>query len=146
MFAHLMKKALTSVNNFINSKVWMISLVYCLVIAPTNILLKSFKKSEPSRSILSTSSYSEITSDIINLKSNEQCKSKVEWYNISVVLGISGSSACRKVLKLSNIGIADLTNMEYSLLTGFSNNLPTFFLYLGFHLVHFRRSPHPNQN
>ena len=57
-FSHLMKKALTSFNNFI---------------APINKLLRSFKTSGSSRS-----SNSERTSGKINLESNEQYNHKVE--------------------------------------------------------------------
>ena len=55
-----------------------LSLVYCLVIAEINTLLKSFKTSGSTRSILSTSFDSEITSSRINLESNERYKRKVE--------------------------------------------------------------------
>ena len=84
-----------------------LSLAYCLVIAPINILLKSFQISRSSRSIFSTSPASEITSSRINLESNKRYKRKKEWYNI----WINSSSACRKVSNLSNIGITDWTNM-----------------------------------
>ena len=55
-----------------------LSIAHCLVLGPINILLKSFKISGPSRSILGTSSDSEITSSRINLESNERYKRKVE--------------------------------------------------------------------
>ena len=87
-----------------------LSLVYCLVIAEINTLLKSFKTSGSTRSILSTSFDSEITSSRINLESNERYKRKVEWHNT----WINGSSTCRKVLQLSNIGITDRTNIAYN--------------------------------
>ena len=52
-FAHLMKKALTSFEDFLYSEVptMSLSLVYCFVILPINILIKSFKTSGSSRSI-----------------------------------------------------------------------------------------------
>ena len=55
-----------------------LSLAYCLVIAPINILLKSLKTSGSSRSILSSPSDSEITSGRIDLESNELHKRTVE--------------------------------------------------------------------
>ena len=55
-----------------------LSLVYCLAIAPINILLKYFKTSGSSRSIFSKSSDSAITTNRINLKNNERHKRKVE--------------------------------------------------------------------
>ena len=91
-----------------------LSLAYCLVIAPINILLKSLKTSGSSRSILSSPSDSEITSGRIDLESNELHKRTVEWSNI----WINGAPACRKVLKLSNIRIIDWTNIAWNLLTG----------------------------
>ena len=96
----------------------------CLVIAPINILLKSGS----SRSVLSTLSDSQIASGEINIESNKQYKHKVEWHNI----WINGSLGCRKVLKLWNIGITDLTNMAYSLLTGCLNAFTNLFFLLGF--------------
>ena len=129
-FAHLMKKALTSFKNIWYSELPMmsLSLAYCLVIAPINIMLKSFKTWESSRLMLCTSSDCEITSDRINLESNDRCKRKVEWYNI----WINGSSALRKVLKLSYIGITDWTDMVYSLLTGCFIPFTSLFSLLGF--------------
>ena len=55
-----------------------LSLAYCLVTAPIIIMLKSFKTSGFSISILSTSSDSGITSSRINLESNERCKRKID--------------------------------------------------------------------
>ena len=51
-------------------------LAYCLVIAPINILLKSFKASRSFRSILSTSSDSKITSARMNFAINECTNAK----------------------------------------------------------------------
>ena len=106
----------------------MILLVYCLVITPTNKLLNSCRKWGSSKSILSTLSDSEITSGRINLKSDERYKRKAEWYNT----WINGSSACRKVLKLSNIEITDWTNIESSYLAGCLNAFANLFSLLGF--------------
>ena len=74
---------------------------------------------------LSISSDSKLTSIRINLESNEQCKCKVEQYNI---WWISGSSAWRKVLKLSNIGITD---MVYRSLTSCFNAFTNLFSQIG---------------
>ena len=64
----------------LHSEVPMMSLplAYCLVIAPTNIQLKSFKTSGSSISILSTSPDSEITSNRKNLERSERYKRKVK--------------------------------------------------------------------
>ena len=61
-FTHLMKKTLTSFNNFLYSRVPMMSN------APANMLLKYFKTSGSSKSVLNTSHDSEITSSRINLE------------------------------------------------------------------------------
>ena len=105
------------------------SLAYCLVIAPINILLKSLRHQGPQDQNF-TSSDSEITSSRINLESNERYKRKVEWYNI----WINGSSACKKVLKLSNIGITDLSNKAYRfyIQNRFLNPFTNLFSLLGF--------------
>ena len=52
----------------------------------------------------------------------------MQWYNI----WINGSSPRRKVLKLSNIGSTDWTNMTYSLLTGCLTALTNLFTLLVF--------------
>ena len=49
-----------------------LSLAYCLVITPISVLLKYFKTSRSSTSILHISSDSEITSSRINLESNDR--------------------------------------------------------------------------
>ena len=129
-FAHLMKKALTSFKNIWYSELPMmsLSLAYWLVITPINIMLKSLETWGSSRLMLCTSSDCQITSDRINLETNERYKRKVEWYNI----WINGSSALRKLLKLSKIGITDWTNMVYSFLTGCLIAFTNFFSLLGF--------------
>ena len=101
--AHLLEKGLTSFKNFLYSEVPTISLFlgYWSAIAPISILLKSGS----SRSILSASSDSEITSGQLNIESNKQYKHKVAWYNI----WINGFLGCRKVLRLWNIGITGRT-------------------------------------
>ena len=125
-----MKKALTFFENFLYSEVPMmsLSLACCLVIVPINILWKSFKTSGSSRSILCKPSDYGITSDRINLESSDRYKRKVEYYNIWV----NGTSACRKVLKLSNTEITDWTNIGYSLLIGYLNAFTNHFSLLGF--------------
>ena len=105
-----------------------LSLAYCLVIAPINILLKSLKTSWSLSSTFSTSSDSEITSGRINLETDEWYKPKVEWCNI----WISGSLACRKILKSLDIGIANWTNIANSSLTGSLNAFINLFSLLGF--------------
>ena len=109
-----------------------LSLGYCLVIAPINPLLKSLETSGSSTSTLSTSSDSQITSVRINVESNERYKRKVELHNTVYESIINVSSACRKVMKLSNIGVTDWTNMTYSLLTGYLNAFTNLFSLLGF--------------
>ena len=101
--AHLLEKGLTSFKSFLYSEVPTMSLPlgYWSAIAPINILLKSGS----SRSILSTSSDSEITSGQINIESNKQYKHKEELCNI----WINGFLGCRKVLRLWNIGITERT-------------------------------------
>ena len=105
-----------------------LSLAYSLVIIPINILLKLFKTSRSLIFILCTSSDSEITSGRVNLESNEQYKCKVEQYSIWT----NGSLACKKVLKLSDIWVADWANIAYSLLTGCLNAYTNLFSPLGF--------------
>ena len=65
-------------------------------------------------------------------KSNDRYKRKVEWYNTAYESIINVSSACRKVLKLSSIGVTDWTNMAYSLLTGCLNAFTNLFSLLDF--------------
>ena len=65
-----MKKALTFFNYFMCSGFPIMSVLLDQVIVPINILLKSFKTSGSSISILSTWFDPEITSDRINLESN----------------------------------------------------------------------------
>ena len=50
---------------------------------------------------------------------------------------MNGSSACKKVLKLSNIGTVDWTNMAYSLLKACLNAFTNLLSLLGYSLESF---------
>ena len=125
-----MKKALTSFKNFLYSEFPMmsLSLAYCLVIAPTNTLLNFFEISGSSRSILSISSDSVITSGSINLESNERYKRKLEWYNILNHLFLRLRNSI-KTIKYWNYRLEE---HDIQLLTGSLNAFNNFFFSIRF--------------